>query len=45
MSRAAEPELEKILGHRFATPALLTTALTHSSYANDLRAKELPRCV
>ena len=42
MSRAPEAELEKILGHRFANPVLLTTALTHSSYDNDLRAKELP---
>ena len=41
MNRSSEAELEVILGHRFADLSLLTTALTHSSYANDLRAKEL----
>ena len=42
MSRLPEAELEKLIGHKFADLSLLTTALTHSSYANDLRAKELP---
>ncbi len=42
MSRLPEAELEKLIGHRFSDPSLLTTALTHSSYANDLRAKEIP---
>lgn len=42
MSRLPEAELEKLIGHQFADLSLLTTALTHSSYANDLRAKELP---
>ncbi len=42
MSRSPEAELEQILGHHFSNPSLLTTALTHSSYANDLRSKEIP---
>lgn len=28
-------ELEEALGYRFRDPALLTNALTHSSYANE----------
>ena len=28
-------ELEKIIGYKFNNPELLTTALTHSSYANE----------
>jgi len=31
-------QLETALGYRFRTPSLLTTALTHSSYANEKRA-------
>ena len=30
-------ELEKRLGHTFRDRSLLTTALTHSSYANESR--------
>ena len=29
-------DIEKVIGYRFRDEALLTTALTHSSYANDL---------
>ena len=32
-------ELEKRLGHTFRAPALLETALTHSSYANENRSR------
>lgn len=31
----AHPELEQALGHRFADPAILIQALTHSSYASE----------
>lgn len=33
-------ELEKVIGHKFEKPEYLFTALTHSSYANELRAKK-----
>jgi len=39
---AAIEELEAILGHRFAHPALLLRALTHSSLAHERGALELP---
>ena len=32
--------LEEIIGHRYKTPEYLYTALTHSSFANELRAKK-----
>ena len=32
--------LEEKIGYRFERPALLTEALTHSSYANELKAKK-----
>ena len=31
-------ELEKKLGYKFKNPALLSEALSHSSYANEHRA-------
>ncbi|MBE6557013.1 MAG: ribonuclease III [Ruminococcaceae bacterium] len=33
-------QLQQTIGYRFRDPALLTEALTHSSYANELRAKK-----
>ncbi len=34
-----QSELEERIGHTFASPALLTEALTHSSFANEMRSK------
>ena len=31
--------LEKIIGYTFKNPELLTTALTHTSYANESRTR------
>ena len=33
--------LEEIIGHKFNTPALLEAALTHSSYANEMKNKNV----
>ncbi len=33
--------LEEIIGHKFNTPALLEAALTHSSYANEMKNKNI----
>ena len=35
-------KLEEKLGYSFGNPALLENALTHSSYANENRAKGRP---
>ncbi len=37
-------ELEKYTGYRFRNPALLVTALTHSSYINECRKNEVGVC-
>lgn len=37
----SERLLEDTVGYHFKTPALLREALTHSSYANELRTKNL----
>ena len=36
-----EKLLEDTIGYHFKTPALLKEALTHSSYANELKTKNL----
>ena len=33
--------LEEIIGHKFNDPALLEAALTHSSYANEMKNKNV----
>ena len=33
--------LEEKIGYKFKKSDLLTTALTHSSYSNELRAKKI----
>ena len=33
--------LEEKLGYKFKNPSLLTTALTHSSYSNEMKAKSI----
>ena len=33
--------LEAIVGHKFNTPTLLEAALTHSSYANEMKNKNV----
>ena len=34
-------DLQTEIGYRFQKPEILRTALTHSSYSNELRAKKL----
>ena len=40
MNQEKRMEFEKRIGYSFKDPELLVTALTHSSYSNEIRLKK-----